>query len=555
MATKPADLTTRDNPAASTDQARPEWSVARKVPRRWRIALATFVLLAGAGVAVVGLVGRSHKPFEGPANGSAASDLRVPVVTIRPKNDPHFQVAVRGLLATVKPFYQAHLRSRVAGVVKAIHKDIGDPVRRGEVLVEIDVPDLEQDVALKERTVTQRQQEVLVAQAQVRSAEAKTAVADAEVLQRQAAVKDYESKWVLQQKRLARFRSLAGNTVATPAVVDEEEQATAAAAAAVESAKAAVKKAEAERADKEASLVAARADVKLAEALVAVAATDLERARTLAGYARIEAPFDGVVIWRGTDPGEFVHNSSAGSGVATPLLTVARTDLVTVTVKLPDNAAPFVTEQTVAELRLNDLPGLTIRAPVTRQAPAIVASDRTMTVEIDLFNGSEEDYRRFVARAVAAELMSLAPARPLGAAVSTAAGWFIAHRDQKGLRDRLPARPKTVSGGPLTRRLIPGMTGYVRLNLDSFAEAYLLPSSAVFSRGGQPYILVVRDGVTKLVPVQVQVNDGRLAKVAVVQRVEGREVLSELKGTEDVVASRQLEVGEGQAVRATPQEW
>jgi hypothetical protein len=60
--------------------------------------------------------------------------------------------------------------------------------------------------------------------------------------------------------------------------------------------------------------------------------------------------------------------------------------------------------------------------------------------------------------------------------------------------------------------------------------------------------------------VRVQVNDGRLAKVVVVERpaglsAAGREVVRELTGAEQIVASRQLEIGEGQAVRATLEDW
>src|SRR5262245_29829402 len=76
---------------------------------------------------------------------AAEADARLmPVKTIRPKRDPALQVAVEQL-ARVEPYYRADLRARVAGVVKYVAKDIGAEVRRGELLVEIDVPDLHQE--------------------------------------------------------------------------------------------------------------------------------------------------------------------------------------------------------------------------------------------------------------------------------------------------------------------------------------------------------------------------------------------------------------------------
>src|SRR5439155_6180065 len=103
-----------------------------------------------------------------------------------------------------------------------------------------------------------------------------------------------------------------------------------------------------------------------------------------------------------------------------------------------------------------------------------------------------------------------------------------------------PLFPHVEGGSPGVTRLLPGMSGQMRVQLQKFANAFLLPSSAVFTRGGKSYILEVKDGVTQLVPVRVQVNDGRLAKVAVVARsanirVGEAETLRELDGTEEIV--------------------
>ena len=90
------------------------------------------------------------------------------------------------------------------------------------------------------------------------------------------------------------------------------------------------------------------------------------------------------------------------------------------------------------------------------------------------------------------------------------------------------------------------MSGYMRLNLQTFHDAYLIPSSAVFTRGGKPYLMEVKDGGTHLLPVHVQVNDGKLAKVTVIEK-EGDpsrgepEVLRELTGDEVILLNRQTE--------------
>jgi hypothetical protein len=125
---------------------------------------------------------------------------------------------------------------------------------------------------------------------------------------------------------------------------------------------------------------------------------------------------------------------------------------------------------------------------------------------------------------------------------------------QKGPSDG-PALIPDWGGAPGTRRITPGMTGTMRVFLDEFIDAHLLPAGAVFTQGGQPYILVVENGVTKTVPVAVQVNDGRLVKVAVVVTAAGRKTTRDLTGKEVVVATRQQEIGSGQRVDPVFEAW
>jgi multidrug efflux pump subunit AcrA (membrane-fusion protein) len=536
-----------------------------KLFRRELVWLSAFALVVALGATAATLRGRTDQHpnhtagsrFDHVADDDDERDQEEAAVkTIHPKRDPTLRVMVQQL-ATVEPFFQANLRSQVAGVVKYVAKDIGDRVRQGELLAEIDVPDLRQEIAQKESVVAQRRQELELAKALVKNAAAAVEVAQANIEQKQTEVRQAKARREYREKRLERYRYLAKRTAISPDVVDEEEQSLVSAQAAEESAQVAVRKAQADCKEKEASREAALAEVKLKEALIVVAFQDLERSRALADYARITAPFDGVITRRNIDPGAFVQNATTATTEA--LMTVARNDIVTVGMKVPDNAAPFITRNTEAEIQMDDLPGVTILGRVTRFSPSIESGDRTMKVEVDLFNGTEAEYRQLQTRSVTAGLAPLGFPGLAARLTAQAAGLYVIHQDRKGGADELPLRPTTL-GGTAVPPLLPGMTGYMKLCLNKFTNAYLLPSSAVFSRGGKPYILVVRDGVSKLVPVKVQVNDGKLAKVAVIARSSDprtgtREVLQELSGDEEVIASRQQEVGDGRPVKTTLQEW
>ena len=98
-------------------------------------------------------------------------DTDTPVRAIHPKRDPSLTISVQQLL-TVEPFFIADLRAQVAGTVRYIQKDIGDPVYKGELLVALDVPQLEQEVQASKAIVEQRRTEYKLALAQVENAQA-----------------------------------------------------------------------------------------------------------------------------------------------------------------------------------------------------------------------------------------------------------------------------------------------------------------------------------------------------------------------------------------------
>ena len=88
------------------------------------------------------------------------------------------------------------------------------------------------------------------------------------------------------------------------------------------------------------------------------------------------------------------------------------------------------------------------------------------------------------------------------------------------------------------------------LLLRRFRDVYLLPKSAVFSRGGKQYIAQVVDGKVHLLPVRVQIDDGTWVKVAVIASSKGdlAEELSDLSGNEEIITGGQGELEDGQAV-------
>jgi multidrug efflux pump subunit AcrA (membrane-fusion protein) len=495
-----------------------------------RLSLAV-ILAACATVAGFWLLNRhekatAHDVTAEHAGSEEAEQAVLPVTAIHPKADPSFTLTVERP-ATVKPYYQADLQARVAGPVRYIQTTIGARVKKGDRLVEIDVPDQREEVKEKEAIVGQRQKDRDLAVENVAEARAALKTAQNNVRLKETEVESAEAEREYRQIRYRRLEELAGRDAIDKNLLDEARRNYRAAEAAKDAAVVAVEKARLEVEDAQAKLAAAKAEVKLKESLIAVAQADLAQARALLELATVRAQFDGVVVRRNVDPGSFVQNAS--SGHSEPLLSVSRTDIVTVCMRVPDSYAPYITSGTEAVLEMSELPGQRIHGKVTRFTPSLQTDDRSMLVEVDLWNGTAAEYKDFLAREEATK-----------------------HADLK--EGPLPLLP-TWSGKNASAHhpLLPGMYGNMRLVLQQFPGAYVLPSHAIVYPGGRSCVWMVQRDVAHLVPVELQVSDGRLAKVA----LQGRhgEPNRELKGNEVIVATNQGELSEGQAVKPHLSDW
>jgi multidrug resistance efflux pump len=467
--------------------------------------------------------------------GDAGDEPAITVKTVRPKHDPSFDVSVEQP-AFVEAYYTADLKARVAGPIEpgGILTDIGDRVKAGEALVKIDVPDLVQDVKQKESVIVQRQSELKLAEANVKTARAAEKAASEWINVKQEEVGRAEASERFRKKELDRYTNLTTgpNPAATADIVDEAKEQWEAAKAGSAAARAAVVDAKAELEKARAKSEAAAADVKVAESLIGVAQMDRDKARALLSFATVRAPFDGLVTRRKVDPGDFVQNSAGAN--TEPLLTVVRDDIVTIYMKVPDKFAPYVNAGTKAYIQMDLLPGLVIEGKVTRYSHNLdnPEHDRTMRVEVDLYNNSAAEWQAFLARE-----------KEMG------------NSDLKS--KTLPVFPKVdgkdVADCPL--HLLPGQYGKMRLVINSYEDAFLLPHSAVVSEGGTSYVYLVENGVVVKTPVDVQADNGEEVLVALIQKERGMVVHRPLKGDEEVVNSNQGELSNGQAVKTTRVVW
>lgn len=286
---------------------------------------------------------------------------------------------------SIQAFELVQLYAGVSGYLKTLNVDIGDRVKKGQVLAIVDVPELEQQVQRYSAMLEQARARVLQMEARVVSCKAELDAAKTMVPQAEATAKSKAAELRFRQKQLERMRDLFATKSIDERLVDEKTEQRDSAREAEIAANEMVASVKARVASTAAKIEQADADVQEAKAEVKVAQAELERAQVFVRFATVRAPFDGVVTLRNFFPGDFVRAASEG-GAHTALLTVQRTELMRVVVNIPDRDVPYCDPGDPAVIEIDALPGRKFQAKVSRIARSEDRDTRLMHVEIDLPN-------------------------------------------------------------------------------------------------------------------------------------------------------------------------
>jgi HlyD family secretion protein len=286
--------------------------------------------------------------------------------------------------ARIEAFEHTPLFAKLAGYVGEVRVDIGDKVKKGQPLVRLHIPELENEVAQKQARVGQAEAEVKLADATAAAASAAAETAAAQIAEHRAGVAGAEAEASRWNAELNRIKQLATSGSVTQKLVDETSSQIASARAAADRSTAAVASAKAAAREAKALVDKAHADRAAVEARLGVARADLARSRTMLDYANLTSPFDGVVTQRSVDTGHFVQPASGAA--ARPLLTVARTDKFRVWVDVPELEAAQVDIGDPVTLNVQGAPGAPAQATVARTSWSLDPANRSLRTEVDLPN-------------------------------------------------------------------------------------------------------------------------------------------------------------------------
>ena len=307
-------------------------------------------LLLGLSVAAVGALAscggagkvQAKDPGEPGANPNSAG-ISVGVVKVIRKNVGRTLTVSSELV----PFQEIDVFAKESGFVKDLNVDYGSRVKKDQVLATLEIPELQLQVKEDD--------------AAVKNAEAQIPHAQEELNRVQAQQKVLQ----LQYDRLNGVANSKPGLVAQQEVDDSQGRALAMAA----------------------QVEAAKSNLQSAESELAAKQAKREHDQALFDYAKITAPFAGVVTQRYANLGTLMQAGTNSSTQAMPLVKLSQDDLYRLVIPVPESYVKFIHLGDSVNVNVPSLSG-TFPGKVARFSVDVREDTRTMHTEVDVPNPS-----------------------------------------------------------------------------------------------------------------------------------------------------------------------
>lgn len=285
-----------------------------KPETRWQ--LRTGGIIVGSLAVILVVFGLSARVYSSKQLSKWTAEQAVTTVAVitPAKNDANRELELPGRF---EAFSTAAIYARVPGYLKSWKADIGTQVKAGQLLGEIETPDLDQ-----------------------------------QLLQARADMESAKANLTLSESTFKRMQSLLDTKVISRQEFDNRAGDFAAKQAQYHSAKA-----------------------------------NLERLQVTKGFARIIAPFAGVVTARNTDVGALIN---VGSSASPALFTISDSTKLRLYVNVPQTYLSNIKIGDEAKITVPERQGKTYTANVTASSGAIDAGTSTARIQLALDNKSGE---------------------------------------------------------------------------------------------------------------------------------------------------------------------
>jgi len=244
------------------------------------------------------------------------------------------------LPGNIEAVTEAPVLARASGYIKKRYVDIGDHVKSGQLLAEIEAPELLQQVNQAKAALDQSRAALEQANANLQQGRA--------------------------QEQLSKVTAERWKNLQSKGVVSRQENDTY----------------QSQYAAAQANVAALTKAITAAQSNIAAAEANLSRLTQLEGYLSVRAPFAGVITVRNVDVGALVSEAN------TLLFRIAQTDRLRTYVNVPQSDADSVHVGQTAHLAIQDVGHTQVTGTVTRTANALDPATRTLLVEVQVVNSA-----------------------------------------------------------------------------------------------------------------------------------------------------------------------
>lgn len=243
------------------------------------------------------------------------------------------------MAAEFRPWQEIDVNAKISGYIKTMPVDVGDLLREGQLIGQLEVPELQQELAQAQAMEKRSELEVIRARSEVTRADS-----------------------ALRIRQLS-FDRLSAVAKQRPNLIAQQE---------LDDIGARLQEATAQLATANATLASVQEQVKVSQAASS-------RVLAMTQYTRVTAPFPGVVTQRYEAPGAMVQ------GANKPLIRLSQVDRLRLVLPVPESIVPRIQVGSPVEVRVDSIASV-VQGKVMRFSGILNTNTRTMQTEVDVPN-------------------------------------------------------------------------------------------------------------------------------------------------------------------------
>jgi len=316
-----------------TQRSRPKRNGSHRPSRGLPALLLIAVAVASCGKA-------DKASADNPANAPRVAVVRVA---------RHDLASTLEIASEFEPFQEINVYAKVSGYIQKLYVDWGTHVKQGQLLAVLEIPELQQQLQQDEAAVRRSDQDLARAREELNRSESSYKVAH------------------LTYTRLADVQK------SRPELVAQQE----------------VDVAQGKDVEASAGVSGAKASLAASEQALLASKAALEKDKAMFAYARITAPFDGVITKINAYTGALLPAGTASSNADSALCRLSQNNLLRLVIPVPERAVADIREGQILAVNVSAIKK-TFNGKIVRFSDEIDTGTRTMHTEVNVPNPTFE---------------------------------------------------------------------------------------------------------------------------------------------------------------------